>query len=596
MKKAKIIYLALLFVVSLSFSQTPLQEKLKLAQAYEKIGDYTNAEQIYLELYASKKTNREYFEGIVRCKKALNKFTELIPFVEEQITFAPNPELYALLGELNWRTGKLANAKDCWQKAIQLEPIAEKTYTIVSTTQSSLQQFPLAIETLLEGRKKLNSNTIFAEDLIKLYLITKNFEDMLKEILLMLHQTRNISDAQAKIGLITSFKETHTLIQNALKNHPTGFEREYKLLLGWFFRAINQYDKALNVYIELDKSQNSRGYEVLNFAQSSLNDGEYTYAIKGFEYVVSLGKNSPYLMNALYGIAKAIELKATEANRADTNLIKDVLRRYEKIIDEYPNDAVAFEIKFRTAFLYAKYLFNYTTAKKYLKDLTNKSNPLSLNAYLLMGDIFLFEENFEEAEKMYRKVMQITINKKGVEYYTSVLKLAKSFYFQGNIDSAQYYFSTLLEDATPEITSEALLKSLFIEQNKQYTLALHYTAKAELKAEQNQLDSAITLYEIALEKTEGTPFAEFLDLQISKTLLEMSEYTTSETNLKEFLKQYPESIYTDEALFTLGVVYYKQDKFIESIGIFTELLTKFPKSIYNAKARSYVEKIRNRQS
>jgi tetratricopeptide (TPR) repeat protein len=596
MKKAKIIYLALLFVVSLSFSQNPLQEKLKLAQAYEKIGDYTNAEQIYLELYTSNKTNREYFEGIVRCKKALNKFTELIPVVEEQIAIAPNPELYALLGELNWRTGKLVNAKDCWQKAIQLEPNSEKTYTVVSSIQSSLQQFELAIETLLEGRKKLNSNTIFAEDLIRLYLITKNFKDVLSETLLMLNQTRNISDAQAKIGLLIAFKETHPLIQNALKNPPNGFEREYKLLLGWFFRATNQYDKALPVYIELDKSQNSRGYEVLNFAQSSLNDGEYTFAIKGFEYVVSLGKSSPYLMNALYGIAKAIEFKAIELNRADTNLIKDVLRRYEKIIDEYPNDPVVFEIKFRTAFLYAKYLFNHTTAKKYLKDLTNKNNPFSLNAYLLMGDIFLFEENFEEAEKMYRKVIQITINKKGVEYYTSVLKLAKSFYFQGSIDSAQYYFSTLLEDATPEITSEALSKSLFIEQNKQYTLALHYTAKAELKAEQNQLDSAITLYKIALEKTKGTPFAEFLDLQISITLLEMSDYTKSEANLKEFLKQYPESIYTDEALFTLGVVYYKQDKFIESIGTFTELLTKFPKSIFNAKARNYIEKIRNRQS
>lgn len=596
MKNTKIIYLALLFAVYLSFSQTTIQEKLKLAQAYEKIGDYTNAERIYLELYTSNKTNREYFEGIVRCKKTLNKFTELIPIVEEQIAFKPNTELYALLGELNWRTGKLVDAKDFWQKAIQLEQNSEKTYIIVSTIQSSLQQFGLAIETLLQGRKKLNSNTIFAEELIKLYLITKNFEDMLKEVLSMLNKTRNIPDAQAKIGLLIGYKETHTLIQNALQNPPNSLQREYKLLLGWFFRAINQYDKALRIYIEFDKSQNSRGYEVLNFAQSSLNDGEYTFAIKGFEYVISLGKNSPYLMNALYGIAKAIELKAVESNHVDTNLIKDVLKRYEKIIDEYHNDPVVFEVKFRTASLYAKYFFDYTTAKKYLKDLINKNNPFSLNAYLLLGDISLFEENFEEAEKMYRKAIQIAMNRKGVEYSTSVLKLAKSFYFRGNLDSAQYYFSTLLEDTTPEITSEALSKSLFIEQNKQYTLALHYTAKAELKVEQNQPDSAIILYNKALEKAEGTPLAEFLNLQISITFLAMSDYAKSEINLKEFLKQYPESIYTDEILFTLGVVYYKQDKLIESIGAFTELLTKFPKSIFNAKARSYIEKIRNKQS
>ncbi len=596
MKKTKIIYLIILFAVFASFAQSPLYEKSKLAQSYEKVGDFVNAEQIYLELYRSNKTNREYFEGIVRAKKALNKFTELIPFVEEQITIKPSTELFALLGELYWRTGKLVNAKDAWQKAIQLEPDKEKSYTIISTTQSSLQQFELAIETLLEGRKKLHSNSLFAEELIKLYLITKRFEETLQETLLIFDRTRDISGAQAKIGLLIGFKETHPSIQNALQYPPNGLEREYKTLLGWFFRSVNRYDKALQIYIELDKNLNSRGYEVLNFAQSSLNDGEYVYAIKGFEYVISLGKSSPYLMNALYGIAKAMELQTVESNSANTDLIKDVLKRYDKIIDEYPNEQIVFEIKFRSASLLAKYLHNYITAKKYLNELISSNNPYTLNAYLLLGDISLFEGNFKKAEDMYRYVIIASKSRKANEYYASVLKLAKSYYYQGNLDSAQYYFSTLLEDATPEITSEALAKSLFIEQNRQFTFALQYIAKAELEAEQSNFDSSIVYYREALEKVEGTQLAEFIYLQISKTFLEISDFTKSENNLKEFLRKYPESIYTDEAIFTLGVTYFKEEKYPESVGVFTELLTKFPKSIFNAKARSFIEKIRNKQS
>ncbi len=593
----KLIFLTFILSVAIAFSQNIEQSKYRLAQSYESVGDFINAEVLYEELYRQNQNNLDYLNGLIRCKKNLSKFTELIPIVEEAVQRKPSVELYSTLAELNWRTGKLNHAKDYWSKAINLEPQKEETYRIVSNTQSSLQQFNLAVETYLLGRKNLRTNAIFSEELFRLYLITQDYKSAINETFSNFENSLNINNAQAKLGLLVALndKQVNSQIESKLKSYPRDKEIYYKNLTAWFYRSIGEFDKALDIYIEQDKERNFRGYEVLNFASSCLNDGQFDIATKGYEYVVSLGK-TPYLLNALYGLARTFEAKAIEGKNFDKKVVTEIIERYESLIEKYPDEQITNEIRYRAAEFYARYLFDYPNALKHLETIRSVNPKLQTKALFLKADLLLFQYQFDQAREIYFQTAKKNKQSNTEEYYLALLKIANSLYYQGNLDSSLYYYSELLVDAPADITSEALIKSLFIEANKQYNYAMEQIGRAELKIEQNNLDSAISIYENCLESTFKTPLEEYINLQLAKLYIKTNNFEKCENILKKFPDSFSNSIYLDEALFNLGVCYFLQDKNTEAIAIFTELLTKFPKSIYNSKARSYIEKIKEKQS
>jgi outer membrane protein assembly factor BamD (BamD/ComL family) len=154
----------------------------------------------------------------------------------------------------------------------------------------------------------------------------------------------------------------------------------------------------------------------------------------------------------------------------------------------------------------------------------------------------------------------------------------------------------LIEESPSDIASEALRISLFIEKFKQYNLAMSIYAQSEICREKKQLDSALILLRMAKGKVEGTDFEEYIDLQILRDLMSMEDFASAEQLALDFQKKYPSSIYFDEVLFNLGLCQYKQNKKIEAVSTFTELLTKFPRSIFNSKARIIINQIRNKES
>lgn len=603
MKKTKL--RNLIFIILLAFfatlsltSQNILEEKYKLAQSFERNGDFVKAEEIYQEIYLQNKNRLDYFFGLARCKKALNKFSELVPLVEEQLQQRKNLEVYILAGEVHWKLGNIEKAKSYWRDAIKEFSNNDSTYIKISTLQSNLRQFDLAIETLLQGRKNLKSDLLFSEDLIKLYLITNRSENLVDEVLRQFEQNNDLNWAQAKVSLILENKEARNILENRLRKGKAGNEIYYKYLYAWFLYSLKDYEQALKAYIELDEFSKSNGYEVYRFGYTALNDGEFDYAMKSFEYVISLGKKSPYFTNAIYGIAKATDSKLLSQRRVEISIVKSVIKKYEDALKELSNNnSLYFEVKYRLAQLYASYLGEFSTAEKILVEISkSRYNPMIWKTNLLLGDIHLFQYRYLEAERKYKETINSNKISKPLEYYLAILKLGKLNFYQSLFDTAQYYFSLLIEDAPADISNEALERSIVIEKYKQYTLGLTLLAQFEFLSETNKFDSALVVIDEAKRKTEGTNFEEYLTLVKIRFANSWGLFGISESEAKGFINKFPQSIFLDEVVYLLGLSQYQQQKNLEALNTFTELITKFPRSIFNPKARLIINSIRKKES
>lgn len=586
MKIAKLILLLFFLIQHSLLPQSILHEKYKLAQSFEKSGDFQSAEKIYLELYNLNKRNKDYFEGLTRTLKAQNKYSELLPLIKEQIHLENTSELQILLAETFWKLGIRNDAKLAWEKAKEIEPKDARTYLHIAISQSSLKQFELAIETLTQAKKLFPKNPNILEELIKLYFATADYYSAIDEIFHQFELTQNLNSAQAKLGMLLDQTKLTEIVEKKILSLGNFDQRNYKLLAIWFYRSTENYHKAFEIVKDLDNLQKSNGYEVLNFGNTSLSDGQYDLAIRAFEYVISLGKNSPYFINAVYGIAKANDAKITEQENLDKLSLYNLIDQYKKIIRDFPNNRISFEIRYRIALIYLKYLQDYSHAEEFLQQLLKvKNNPFYLKAQILLADILLFQNNFEEAFKKYKLVIEYTSSLKKDDYFIALNQLAKAFYYKTEFDSAQYYFTKLLAEAPPELSASALRKSIFIEQNKQFTFGLKNIALAEMKLELNQVDSALFLLNSAKAKTEGTELGEYIDLELAKLYYKTKALSNALNILKNFKQNHQESIYIEEALFYLGLIHQALNEQTEAVATFTELLTKYPRSIYSTKAR-----------
>lgn len=598
---AKILLLISFFLVGISTKELRSQgsEKYRLAESFEKSGDFQNASRLYYELYLLDKRNKNYFAGVVRTYKAQNNFSALIPIVEEQIVFNKNSENYSLLGELLWRIGKPEEANNAWENAINTAPNLEKTYLDVYQSQSLVFQFEKAIATLIKGRNELskisknNNKTLYSEQLTQLYIASGNYIKGIEEILLLFESTQDYSIAQGKIAALMYNKQAIDYIENYLKDRSKSNQAVLRLY-SWFLRANKKYEEALQVVIKIDKLSGSTGYEVFNFAYSSMNDGQFDIALSAFSWIIDNSKDKQYYNQALYGYARTIEYKLREKGTLSNSEAKDIIQRYRHIIKttNYQNNIA--DAYYRIALLEYEYLSDSASAYNDIAELSKRFAfyPVTATALNLLADIYLTGGNIEDARKTYYDVVTKFKQNNQNEYNNAQYKLAEIEFFTGNIDSAFTLFAQLSSLSNIDIANDALDMLVLFEQNKDFREALIIYGRAKLKAKQKNLGEAEALYEKIAKEYSGSSLAELSLLEIANFRMQTNNTQSSREILLSLLEKYPETIYGDLALMNIATTYEKERNIDQAIATLSQVLAKYPRSIYLQEAREKIRKLR----
>lgn len=586
-------------LINCAFAQSSTEQKFQLAQVYEKNGDFENASRLYYEIYKITPKNGRYYDGVVRSYKALHQYSSLLSIIQEHLKIEHTADVVILAGELYWRTGKTDDANNAWKEALEMPPKNPESYIDVAESQSLLMLFDKAISTLENGQKIFGDTFSFSEKLIPLYIAAGDYVKGVDEILGVFESDKNLPIAQGRLSALMAGKDAKKYIEKELEKKTSKYDNDqfYLRLYGWFLKSVDP-DKALNIFKKLDDITGGLGTEISRFANDSKQDGNYDIALKAYDLVIAKGKNTPHFLTSLFGFARTLEYKIQENPKISKETIEKIIARYRQIVKEYSYDLTAADSRMRIAQLSLDYLNDKESAKEELQAIIKQfpQQMVTASALNLFGSIMMMENKMEDAGQAFAQVINKYKRNAPLEVDRASYLLAQIQYFSGNIDSSFTLFTNVSENTGSDIANDALNKIILIDQNKQFTEGLKLFAQAEYKEWQKDTVQALKLYQDVTAIASGSDLAEQSVIRQAKIEFQSSDYTQVRKILSEFLAKYPDTIYGDIAHLLIGDSYLSENNTDDAVKYYTQLIVKYPRSIYLQEAREKIRKIRTKNS
>ena len=594
----KYIFVFLLFIFAgNAFSQNPSEQKYKLGFSFESNGMIKEAEKIYEELVKSDPDNRQYFEAYSRIMKQQSKFSILLPIVENFYKKNQTLEVINLLAELNWRLGKTDAANDLWNNALNKFKNNAVTYTKIAQTQVELKLYDKSIATLIQGRKDSGDETAFSESLIKLYIATGDFKNGYNEIIEVLAADMDLATAQGRIYALMTNDVSSGFLYERLKvladKNPTNYV--YQELFAWFLRTTNRLNDALEVYIRIDQLKNTKGFDILNFANLSSLDGQYDIALKAYEIIINQGKNNPYTSTALFGYTRTLENKlAKNGDKTKDADLKKIISSYEKIINDYPRTNQALDSRLRLASIYSDYLNNQDEAIKQLQMIIREVSNINktIEAYIQLGKIYLMKNEITDSKIYFNKVIENSRYAKANEKDIAIYNLALIDYYLGNFDDAKRQFKVISLNPESDAANDALEKLSFLEENSTFVDPLKNFASSEYQLYQKKDKEAYDLFLQVAETAKSSSLGETALINAEEINFKNHYYSKCRDIINRIFSEYPNTINYDKLLMQVADSYFMESNFGEALKFYTEVLSKYPNSIYLDEARKKIREIR----
>lgn len=588
-----LIVATILFFTSyyLCFSQT---DKQRLAQSYEQQGDFANSFRLYSQLLSTDPINVGYFLGVVRSLNNQQKYTELVPFVENQMKSTPSAIVFSIAAETMWKLGQPTKADEIWKTAVNEYIFSENDVISIANSQLSQRQIEKAITTFQSGRKKFSSNELFAEELSQCYAAIGNIEFAMTEIITLLRTTLNVGLVQGKItALISNPNTISTVEQSLLKLKKSDEENllNYRII-EWFYRSTNQTSKALKIVSELDAKSGSNGGEILQFASVCSKDGLFDDALSAYSLVIDDKSASANLrISAIFGYTRTLETKLSLSDFITKEQISDVLQRYESIAKDPTATAFAPEIVYRKGMVLKTFAKDIPSAKNEFTQCATKyfGTPFSSMARLELAEIAMVEGSFEEAKNILlpmKSLSELNELRRRADFF-----IAEMFWFEGNIDSAKALYGAIAKKVQTNEANDALERIILIEQLQEQKERLKDFARATFLAFQMKYSDALSAYKNIITVNNSDEISELSYLEIMTLQSRTNQDSNVVTSYSEFSKIFPESIWGDKAMFVYAIALKKLQRFEESKKAFQQLLATYPSSTYLTATREELRKI-----
>ncbi|MFW5701990.1 MAG: tetratricopeptide repeat protein, partial [Bacteroidota bacterium] len=530
----------------------------------------------------------------------MNKFSELLPMAENYKTNNPSPDAYSLYAELLWKTGKTNEADREWERAIELNPGNAKTYLKVFESQSGLMLFDKAIATLKEGRDNLGKPEKFANELSQLYIATGNYQAGTDEALNLLRNQNNLAVVQGRLYALMANPEAEKYVGSRLNDFASNNSNNIlaQLLYAWYATTTGNYDRALEAYINIDRLQNSRGREVIQFANRSRADGHYRIALRAYEWVIDSKDARNYLSSALYGYARTLEKKMSDNDRMKPEEVNNIIARYRDIIEKFPDNANSAECRYRIATLALEQLEDPNMAIKELRQLieTQPNFPISAEATNLLGEIYMIKDDFESARKIFENIIDSKSRYQPDVVELAMYNMAQLHFYNSRIDSAKKYYTMLAGRSESDESNNSLLKLFLINQNTEHNDALRKYGQGELASLRNNFAEAAEIFSEAAKSAPGTSLGQRSLIEAGLAHIKAGNYKSAIASADTLKSQYPESLYGDYALMIKGDAQLASGMKDAAIETWKKLLLDYPSSIYLDQAREKIRSHRDRES
>jgi tetratricopeptide (TPR) repeat protein len=546
-----------------SAQNDPHQNRLRLAQDFERTGNFDAALRVYQNLFEQVPNNQLYYEGLKRNLIRLKRYAELISIIDTQAQATSDPKYQADLGNVYYKSGEMARAHEIWSAVLQDHASNSAVYPNVAAAMIDNQLYDEAIDVYKLARKNLANNELYVFELANIYIIRLNYKEATLEYLKYLEKNPGqFNYIEGRLASFTTDAEHAGPVAEVIKAElpTTGQPYLVRKLLADLYLRIEDYGRSLQEFKLLENMTSPQpqvnkeyGEELYFFAEKALQANQYQFAQQGFDLILAKYKDSPFKIRALFGLAMS---------RQKQGLSQEAIQSYFDLASLAPQSPWAQESLFQIGEINFVDFFDVDKALEAYQGLLQKypRGSKTMDAYLRIGDCYTAKGNLKEAQTWYEK----PLDQASLSWYLRDQALYKSAY----VDFVNGDF----EDAT-----EKLNQIVANMGEKQIS-------------DQSFVNDALELT-MLIGENQGND-APVLKLYADAQKLKLQRKTGDAIDkLQEILASYPTAGIVDESLLELGELEDVRKSHSRAIGYFEDLLQQHPQSVHNALAQKRIAEI-----
>jgi tetratricopeptide (TPR) repeat protein len=595
MKRILIVCFFVITGIATAFAQT---DELLLAKQYSSNGEHQKALEIYQKLF--KQDNDAYFNNYISTLLALKKFDEAESTAKKMIRRHPASAEYVItLGSIYTQHGGADKANLLYDDLIKKMPADQNTVAMLAAQFYQGANANYAIKTFVQGRKLLNNDDLFSYELITLYRFKRDKPALTEEYLNILPKNPlYLSQAENALSTLYEGDADYDMLRIALLKRIQKDPQQtiFVNLLTWQFLQQKDFDQALNQALALSRRTDNDGSDIYELCRTLVFNEAYDAAIRGYEYLISKGKEGPYYVSSKIELINTKNSKVTAGKYVQADLI-ELEKNYIDLLAEFGQTATTAFAMQKLANLQTFKLHKLNEAQKVLEDALKvpQIRPALLAACKLdLGDIYLLNNQPWEATLLYSQVEKDFVNTPVGQ--DAKFRNARFAYYTGDFTWAKGQLDVLKAATTQLIANDALNLSLLIGDNivaDTTGKALKMYARADLQIFAQQQEKAIAILDSINTKFPDNQLSDDISMAKARIAIQQKAYPAAVTHLKKILTDHPSDLWADDAVFMLGDIYENQlnDK-EQAKTYYQKIITDYAGSLYINEARKRFRKLR----
>lgn len=594
---------ALLFMVPPAIAGDEGTTDERLAAQFFREGQYEEAAALYADLIVENPTPviyNNYLESLLQ----MEEFRQAEQLVRGKIDRHPGTARYAV--DLAWVNHRAGNDRRARRQMDRLIEDVEKDHRSVIDLANAFETrgfLDRALETYMHGRELLGDSHPLHLRIADIHEKKGNFALMMREYVDYLNHFEDDLD------------RARGLLQDAIANDP-GFERNdalrelllrrtqrdpdnilYSEMLLWLSVQQQDFRMAFRQARALDRRMRREGKTVLEIAELATNNQYYETATEAFRYLLDMGEDSRFYMEALVGYLNVRFLSIIGDYAYDVAELKGIEAEYQNAVERLGVSSETVQLVRNLANLQAFYLGNTDQAIALLEttlDLPNISNRVKGQCRIELADILLLTGEVWDATLLYSQVDRMF--RDDPIAHEARFKNARLTYFIGEFDWAKAQLDVLKAGTSRLIANDAMRLSLRIQDNLGVNgdpEPLMLFARAEQHIFMHNYENALHMLDSITRRFPQHQINDDVVFARSEIMRARGDYLAADSLLALVAEQYPSGLLADEALFQRAELYhYYFDKPDKAMSLYQKLIVDYPGSLHTVTARNRFRKLR----
>ncbi|WP_121667277.1 tetratricopeptide repeat protein [Mesonia aquimarina] len=586
-------FISILFFL---FSSFAFSQSLELAKNYFEQGEYEKAKSVYKKLYQENPRNLQFTYGLISSMQELAEYEEVENILlnnKKQLSIYPN-----LLVELGYNyqlQEENEAAEKYYRQAIdKVNDQPNYAYPIGNAFQkySLLEEAVQVYEISLSERP----NASITVQLARIYGEQGQIEKMFNSFIKLIEEkpeyfyavNRNFSAYVTEDPENEANQVLRKLLLKKIQQEPKVL---YNELLSWLFTQQNDFKKAfIQEKAIAQRSPEKNLSKISSLALIAAEAGEIEDAKEILNYVT---ENAATDRNKIAAYGNLMQIKIDNSSSEDIEKIEE---DFQQIFESFGKENETFQLQIQ----YAKFLAFNKDEKNNAEELLNNLLAKNINRFqeanikMVLGDILVLEEKFNQALIYYSQVQKLVENTELAQ--EARYKVAQTSYYKGDFDWAQTQLKILKTSTSQLIANDALQLNLLISDNSQEDstqTALKLFAKADLYKFQQKDQQAFSILDSILQQHKGEKIEDEALFRKAQLLESQQKYAMAEAAYQKIVQYFGQDILADDAHYFLAELYQNQlNQSEEAKKHYEEIIFNFADSIYFVESRKKYRKLR----